>query len=49
MLVIMDMYVSAMCSHTWELFFVTNKSRKGKQDFISSVPGYDLQAMFSSP
>lgn len=47
--VIMDMYVSAMCSHTWELFFVINKSRKRNQDFISSVPGYDLQAMFSSP
>lgn len=43
------MYVSAMCSRTWEFFFVTNKSRKRKQDFISSVPRYDLQAMFKSP
>lgn len=41
--------LSAMQSHAWNLFFVTSKSEKWKQDFISCVPGYGLQAVFSSP
>ena len=46
----MGMYLlPAMRSHASKLFFVTSKSKKWKQDFISCVPGYGLQAMFSSP
>lgn len=28
----------SLCSHTWELFFVTNKSRKRRQDFYIQCP-----------
>lgn len=50
LLVDVGMYLlSAMWSHAQKLFFVTSKSKKRKQDFISCVPGYGLQAVFLSP